>query len=74
MLLRHYLDQGTSKSALARQLGVSRDTIAAALIQSGQFKLLAFDERGQAPRHPKRGDDTVDRLIRQANVLGQPVV
>jgi transposase len=27
MLLRHYLDQGTSKSALARQLGVSRDTI-----------------------------------------------
>jgi transposase len=27
MLLRHYLDQGASKSALARQLGVSRDTI-----------------------------------------------
>jgi len=27
MLLRHYLDQGSSKSALARQLGVSRDTI-----------------------------------------------
>lgn len=27
MLLRHCLDQGTSKSALARQLGVSRDTI-----------------------------------------------
>jgi len=27
MLLRHYLEQGTSKSALARQLGVSRDTI-----------------------------------------------
>jgi hypothetical protein len=25
MLLRHYLEQGTSKSALARQLGVSRD-------------------------------------------------
>src|SRR5215471_9613174 len=27
MLLKHYLEQGTSKSALARQLGVSRDTI-----------------------------------------------
>ena len=27
MLLRHYLDQGASKSELARQLGISRDTI-----------------------------------------------
>jgi hypothetical protein len=27
MLLRHHLDQGSSKSALARRLGVSRDTI-----------------------------------------------
>ena len=27
MLLRHSLEQGASKSALARQLGVSRDTI-----------------------------------------------
>jgi transposase len=27
MLLRHYLEQGTSKSAVARQLGVHRDTI-----------------------------------------------
>jgi transposase len=27
MLLRHYLEQGTSKSALARHLGVHRDTI-----------------------------------------------
>ncbi len=27
MLLRHYLEQGGSKSALARRLGVSRDTI-----------------------------------------------
>ena len=27
MLLRHYLEQGKSKSALARELGVSRDTI-----------------------------------------------
>ena len=27
MLLRHYLEQGASKSALARQLGISRDTV-----------------------------------------------
>ena len=27
MLLRHYLEQGVSKSALARELGVSRDTV-----------------------------------------------
>ena len=27
MLLRHYLEHGTSKSALARQLGISRDTV-----------------------------------------------
>jgi transposase len=27
MLLRHYLEQGTKKSALARELGISRDTI-----------------------------------------------
>lgn len=27
MVLRHYLEQGGSKSALARQLGISRDTI-----------------------------------------------
>jgi len=27
MLLRHYLEQGASKSALARQLGISRDTM-----------------------------------------------
>src|SRR5690349_17920568 len=27
MLLKHYLEQGASKSALARRLGVSRDTV-----------------------------------------------
>jgi transposase len=27
MLLRHYLEQGASKSALARRLGISRDTL-----------------------------------------------
>ena len=32
LLLRHYLEQGTSKSALARQLGVSRDTVASSRV------------------------------------------
>ena len=27
MLLRHYLERGKTKSVLARELGVSRDTI-----------------------------------------------
>ena len=27
MLLRHYLEHGTSKSPLARQSGISRDTV-----------------------------------------------
>jgi hypothetical protein len=27
MLLRHYLEQGGSKSAVARQLGINRDTL-----------------------------------------------
>ena len=36
MLLRHYLEHGKSKSALARQLGVSRDTIHR-WIREGEF-------------------------------------
>lgn len=47
--------------------------IAAALIQSGEFSLSRFDERGQPLRQPP-GDNssTADRLIRQAAVLGDP--
>jgi hypothetical protein len=47
--------------------------IAAALIQSGQFKLSEFDERGQ-PIHGRVSDHRTqaERLIRQAEVLGDP--
>ena len=47
--------------------------IAAALIQSGQFKLSEFDERGQ-PIHGRTSDhrSQAERLIRQAQVLGDP--
>ena len=50
MLLRHYLEQGTSKSALARQLGVSRDTIHR-WIRSGD---LDRDLDGEAVRYGPR--------------------
>jgi hypothetical protein len=47
--------------------------IAAALIQSGQFRLSDFDERGE-PLHvpaPDRATE-VQRLLQQAEVLGDP--
>ena len=47
--------------------------IAAALIQSGQFKLSDYDERGQ-PIRGQRGDERHDpeRLLRQAETLCDP--
>jgi len=47
--------------------------IAAALIQSGQFKLSEFDERGQ-PIHGRVSDHRTqaERLIRQAEVFSDP--
>jgi transposase len=52
MLLRHYLEQGVSKSALARQLGISRDTIHR-WIRSGELD-RDLDELslGYTPRPP----------------------
>jgi hypothetical protein len=45
--------------------------IAAALIQSGQFRLSDYDERGQLIRG-RAGDerDNAERLLRQAQTLG----
>jgi len=52
MLLRHYLEQGTSKSALARQLGISRDTIHR-WIRAGELERdLDSTEVRYAPRPP----------------------
>lgn len=49
--------------------------IAAALIQSGQFKLSEFDERGY-PIHDRVSDhrSQAERLVRQAEVLSDPEV
>ena len=58
MLLRHYLEQGSSKSALARQLGVSRDTIHR-WIRSGDLDRDLDDEPvryGPRPSAPTKLD------------------
>lgn len=52
MLLRHYLEQGVSKRALARKLGVSRDTIHR-WIREGELDLdLDEDPIRYRPRPP----------------------
>jgi len=52
MRLRHYLEQGRSKSALARQLGVSRDTIHR-WIRAGDLERELDDEAVRyGPRPP----------------------
>ena len=57
MLLRHYLDQGISKSALARQLGISRDTIHR-WIRDGELDrdLGAEPVRPRVPPRPSKLD------------------
>jgi transposase len=52
MLLRQYLDQGTSKSALARQLGVSRDTIHRWIRDGELDRDLDADALRYGPRPP----------------------
>jgi transposase len=52
MLLRHYLEQGTNKSALARQLGVSRDTIHRWIRDGDLDRDLDTDPVQYGPRPP----------------------
>ncbi|MGE0447595.1 MAG: IS21 family transposase [Vicinamibacterales bacterium] len=54
MLLRHYLEQGTSKSALARQLGVHRDTIHRWIREGGLDRDLDATPVRYGPRRPAR--------------------
>jgi transposase len=52
MLLRHYLEEGLTKSALARQLGISRDTIHR-WIRSGELDRDLDEEAARyGPRPP----------------------
>jgi transposase len=52
MLLRHYLEQGTSKSALARRLGVHRDTIHRWIRDGALDRDLDGEEVRYGPRRP----------------------
>jgi transposase len=52
MLLRHYLEHGTSKSALARQLGISRDTIHRWIRDGDLDRDLEGDAVRYGPRPP----------------------
>ena len=52
MLLRHFLEQGTSKSELARQFGVSRDTIHRWIRDGDLDRDLERDEVRYGPRPP----------------------
>jgi transposase-like protein len=52
MLLRHYLEQGTSKSAVARQLGVHRDTIHRWIRDGDLDRDLEVDAVRYGPRPP----------------------
>jgi hypothetical protein len=55
------------------EVDLANAMIAAALIQSGQFKLSDYDERGQ-PIRGRQGNQPGDpeRLMRQAQTLGDP--
>ena len=52
MLLRHYLEQGRSKSALAREFGVSRDTIHRWIRDGDLDRDLEADAVRYGPRPP----------------------
>ena len=64
MLLRHYLEQGTSKSELARQFGVSRDTIHRWIRDGELDRDLAVDEVRYGPRPP-----VVTKLDRYKSII-----
>src|SRR3974390_2225681 len=52
MLLRHYLEQGSTKRALARQLGVSRDTVHRWIRDGDLDRDLDTTPVGYGPRAP----------------------
>ena len=64
VLLRHYLDQGLSKSAIARQLGMSRRTIRR-WIDNGELDR----DMDQPPRYTKRAP-TATKLDAFKSVIG----
>jgi transposase-like protein len=52
MLLRHYLEQGGSRRALARQLGISRDTLYRWIREGELDRDVDVDPPRYGPRPP----------------------
>jgi transposase len=72
MLLRHYLEHGKSKSALARELGVSRDTIHR-WIRSGDLDREVEDLPVQyGPRRPAPTKLDAYRVIIETRLAAYP--
>jgi transposase len=72
MLLRHYLAQGTSKSALARRLGVSRDTIHRWIRDGDLDRDLDATAVAYGPRPPVATKLTPYRAIIEARIAAYP--
>jgi transposase-like protein len=67
MLLRHYLEQGTSKSALARQLGVHRDTIHRWIRDGELDRDLDRELVRYGPRRPRPNWMRINRLSKRGS-------
>jgi transposase len=72
MLLRHYLAQGTSKSVLARRLGVSRDTIHRWIRDGDLDRDLDATAVAYGPRPPVATKLTPYRAIIEARIAAYP--
>lgn len=74
MLLRHYLEQGTTKSALARELGVSRDTIYRWLREGDLDRDLDDRPVQYGPRRPTPTKLDPYRAIIETRLAAYPVL
>jgi transposase len=72
MLLRHYLEQGTSKSALARKLGVHRDTIHRWIRDGELDRDLGGEPVRYGPRRPAATKLDAYRSIVEARLAAYP--
>jgi len=72
MLLRHYLEQGTSKSALARKLGVHRDTIHRWIRDGELDRDLDGEPVRYGPRRPVATKLDAYRSIVEARLAAYP--
>src|SRR3954471_18888227 len=74
MLLKHYLEQGASKSALARQLGVSRDTIHRWIRDGELDRDLDTTPVRYGPRRPRPTKLDAYKAIIEARLAAYPAL